>query len=369
MWTFPFLGIEFYRVFYCFFIYCFVGWIWECCYCSVIEGKLINRGFLNGPVIPIYGCAATLIFLGFYNPYMVHLATERSVEAYVTIYVLGAVIASLLEYITSYSMEKMFHAKWWDYSHLPLNIHGRICLLISLFWGLASVFLVKVLHPLVLSLIDVLPRTPGEVAGYAIIVIFIADIVSTVIATVHLDQKITYIQKLRAEFFEFTEEMKKYEMELRNDFKDKFGDTTVGEIVDLGMSRMDATIAFKNQEKIEKKEIKANKRKARINKIDIALGKNKVRMDAATEEVKRRMESVQMQAKELFNEHVAVSLTSYSQKAKAFWEKYSSVAMNGFQKFTLKRLTKAFPNMTVKDDRQGAFLDAKEEAEGKNKNN
>ncbi len=368
MWSLPFAGIEFYKVFYCFFIYCFVGWIWECCYCSVMEGKLINRGFLNGPVIPIYGCAATFIFMGFYNPYMVHLTTERNVEAYVTIYVLGAVIASLLEYITSFSMEKMFHAKWWDYSHLPLNIHGRICLLISLFWGLAAVFLVKVLHPLVIGLIVAFPRLPGEIMGYVILVLFTADLLSTVIATVHLDQKITYIQKLRAEFFEFTEEMKNYEIGLRNEFKEKFGDTQVGEIVDLGMSRMDATIAFKAQEKNEKKVLKEEKRRARIGKIDDALGKNKIRMDAATIEVKKRLEGVQTSAKELFNEHVAGNISTYAQKAKGFFDKYKNIAMNGFQKFTMNRLMRAFPNMSVKEDRQGAFLDVKEVASKKKKN-
>lgn len=212
MWRMQVFGIEFYRIFYFFFIYCFFGWIWESCYVSVKTRHPVNRGFLNGPVIPIYGTAATAIFLTFYNPAMIGLVEHTGLREYVTIFTVGMLVASLLEFVTSYVMEKLFHAKWWDYSDIPLNLQGRVCLPVSIFWGALSVVLVKVLHPLVGGWIDRIPRMAGEVAGYVISVLFLADLVLTVVTTVQLDKKITSLHKLREEIYELAMGRKRHEL-------------------------------------------------------------------------------------------------------------------------------------------------------------
>lgn len=125
-----------------FFWYCFLGWIWESVYVSCLKAyknkkwKWINRGFLNGPLLPIYGTAAIVILL----------ATIPFKDSVPLIYCFGMLAATSLELITGSTMERIFHVKYWDYSNLPLNFHGYICFFVSLFWGFFSVLLVKVIH-------------------------------------------------------------------------------------------------------------------------------------------------------------------------------------------------------------------------------
>lgn len=324
MWKVSVFGIEFFKLFYCFMIYCLVGWIWETCYVSIKDGKLVNRGFLNGPIIPIYGCAATGIFLAFFNPVMMNLASEKSVKSYIIVFFLGAVVASALEYITSFSMEKMFHAKWWDYSNRPLNLNGRICLPVSMFWGLASIFLVKLLHPQVIALIDKLPRETAENIGYFLLVLFVADVLMTVIATVELDRKITAITRIRRELTDITDALRNFEIKLRNGFRDTFGETLVGDAVSHTADRIDATLAFTAEGVDRQISEMMDFRNKSIDEIDKVLAENKERTDKALEENKVRVENVLKSIK-------------------------------GFRRYTAKRLMKAFPNMKPLGDRTGSI--------------
>ena len=128
-----------------FFLYSFLGWAQETVQCSIREKRFVNRGFLNGPLCPIYGCGALLIFTcllpikrGIASPWL-------SVPL---VFLCGAVIASALEYVTSWAMEKLFHARWWDYSDKKWNINGRICFWISVGWGLLAAIFVFGIQPL-----------------------------------------------------------------------------------------------------------------------------------------------------------------------------------------------------------------------------
>ena len=103
----------------CFFAYSFLGWVCECIYCSIPAKKFINRGFLEGPYCPIYGCGAMLV---------IYLLTPFAAKP-LLLFVAGILVTSALEYITSWLMEMFFHTKWWDYSTYPFNINGRICLI------------------------------------------------------------------------------------------------------------------------------------------------------------------------------------------------------------------------------------------------
>ena len=122
--------------------YCFVGWIWESCYVSMVQGiktkqwRWINRGFLNGPFLPIYGSAAVVILI----------ATIPVKEQLWLVYVFGALAATLMELVTGTVMERLFKVKYWDYSELPLNYHGHICLFVSLFWGLCGILMTEIIH-------------------------------------------------------------------------------------------------------------------------------------------------------------------------------------------------------------------------------
>lgn len=104
-----------------FLLYAFIGWVYESVLVSVSERRWVNRGFLNGPLCPIYGCGAVLAIV------LLHDFTNP-----IEIFLISSFGASILEYITSWGMEKLFHARWWDYSHYRFNIQGRICLLAAI---------------------------------------------------------------------------------------------------------------------------------------------------------------------------------------------------------------------------------------------
>ena len=118
-------------------IYSFLGWCCECVYCSIGQKKLVNRGFMTGPFCPIYGFGALGII------YFLTFLPDS-----VSIVFLGSMfIASLLEYITGATMEKIFHTRWWDYSEHRFNLNGHVCLLNAVLFGILGVALKFDLHP------------------------------------------------------------------------------------------------------------------------------------------------------------------------------------------------------------------------------
>ncbi len=150
-------------------IYSIIGWVYESTICSIGQRKLINRGFLNGPYCPIYGTGAVLVLL-----------VLGRIQNPVLLFFAGAVLTCSLEYLTSWLMEKLFHARWWDYSKRKFNIGGRVCLIGAVVFGAFSVVLILVLHPWVKSLTDRLTDT----ALTWICAILLVGIVSDLIVTV-----------------------------------------------------------------------------------------------------------------------------------------------------------------------------------------
>lgn len=154
-----------------FFCYAFIGWIWECCYVSFMHTwkqkklQVVNRGFLHGPVIPIYGFAALSILL----------VTIPYKENGWAVFFLGALTATVFELVTGTLMEKLFKVKYWDYSDLPLNYHGHICFFVSLFWGFFSVLLVQVIHVPIDGLLGKVPQTVCDGAAVLLAIVFSCD--------------------------------------------------------------------------------------------------------------------------------------------------------------------------------------------------
>lgn len=120
-----------------FILYSFIGWIWETVITSVDTGSLQKRGFLDVPILPIYGFAIVFIVSLFYNK-------GYSIPK---IFFGSALITSVQEFITSWALEKMFHQVWWDYSQMRFQIQGRVCLLGAITFGVASVLIVQLVHP------------------------------------------------------------------------------------------------------------------------------------------------------------------------------------------------------------------------------
>ena len=169
-------------------------------YCSAGQRKLCEkRGFLNGPICPIYGHGALVVLFclngGCKNPLLTFL--------------LGAVLTSLVEYVTSYAMEKLFHMRWWDYSHYKFHINGRVCLLNSTLFGLASVFLCHLANPPIAAWLAAL-FTGGTAVPLALILlaVYLADIVLSVRSAIRIGDHLAKLHAIQGELTEKLEALR-----------------------------------------------------------------------------------------------------------------------------------------------------------------
>lgn len=172
----------FYEVAWIFVIYAFIGWCTEVAYAATEKGIFINRGFLNGPYCPIYGCGV-LIVVAVLTPLKNNL---------LILFVGSFLLTSTLEFITGFLLEKIFKNKWWDYSDKPFNIKGYVCLKFSILWGLACSFIMLVLHPLVYGFIKMIPY----ILGIVLLVIFISCFAIDLFVTVSTINKFNRRMKL-----------------------------------------------------------------------------------------------------------------------------------------------------------------------------
>ena len=169
-----------------FMLYAFFGWCAEVIFAAVTTGEFVNRGFLNGPVCPIYGFGAVLIILCL-APISDHL---------LPLFFCSVVLTSALEWLTGFILEKIFHEKWWDYSDKPFHLNGYICLAFSLLWGLVCVFVLRILHPLVVRLIPIIPFWLGCTLIIALFCILLADTLYTILAAKGLHKELRSLQSL-----------------------------------------------------------------------------------------------------------------------------------------------------------------------------
>ena len=185
-----------YRLLWIFFIYAFLGWCTEVSYAALVTGKFVNRGFLNGPVCPVYGFGVVIV-LGCLTPLADNLP----------LLFLGSVaLTSALEWLTGLVLEKLFHQRWWDYSDQPFNLSGYICLRFSIAWGLACMFVVKLLHPTVLLAIRMMPHTLGAALLVLLGAVMAVDLSATVSTIVKLNRRLAQIDELAARIKEASNE-------------------------------------------------------------------------------------------------------------------------------------------------------------------
>lgn len=153
-----------------FFIYAFLGWCAEVSFATLKSGKLVNRGFLNGPLCPIYGFGC----LG-----IVTVLTPLS-QNLILLFFGSFIFASVLEFVTGFVLGKIFKQKWWDYSKEPFNIMGYVCLRMSVLWGFACVFVVKLVHPPIAFAVSKIPYPVNLIVAVILYAILIADIIVSV---------------------------------------------------------------------------------------------------------------------------------------------------------------------------------------------
>lgn len=149
-----------------FLLYSFLGWIVESIYCFIVDKKFVNRGFLIGPCLPIYGFGCLIIVF----------MLDKFRESPILLFVMATFMCSILEYITSYIMEKIFKTRWWDYSNMKYNINGRICLRNMMFFGVLAILMSYFVNPFILSVIDKVNFTLIKVITVLAFIIFLIDV-------------------------------------------------------------------------------------------------------------------------------------------------------------------------------------------------
>ena len=172
-----------------FFIYSFAGYICEIITSSIVQKKLVNRGFLCGPYCPIYGVGSLFILF----------TLLRFQNDPVIVFILGAMITSCLEYFTSFLLEKIFHNKWWDYSYMKFHIHGRVCLQNTILFGLGSLVIIYLVQPFITECLDKMSSIAMNVTAYSLLLIFIIDWVYSVIIAYNLRNRIIICEELKNE--------------------------------------------------------------------------------------------------------------------------------------------------------------------------
>ncbi len=198
-------------IFY-FFLYSSVGWLVESIYCSIPAKKWINRGFLTGPLCPIYGTGA--ITMAVILTPLKEKAILLPLFGYqlkitpLLVVLAGMVLCDVVEFITSLLMEKLFHARWWDYSEKPFNIQGRICLGHTMYWGLGALLFMYLVHPLVADLVAYIPMQTIYVLLGVILLIFTADVVNAIYAAMDVKKLMDKLHTLRAKVQDYTDEIR-----------------------------------------------------------------------------------------------------------------------------------------------------------------
>jgi uncharacterized membrane protein len=180
-----------------FFIYAFIGWCLEVAYDAASHGRFVNRGFLNGPLCPVYGFGVVTV-----------LTVLTPLKDNILILFVGSVIlTSALEWLTGWVLEKTFHEKWWDYSSYPFNISGYICLKFSLVWGIGCLLVVKVIQPIIYDFVDSIPVSAGKVLLAAFFIVLAVDITATVQSILKINLQLKQLNDIALKIRELSDNL------------------------------------------------------------------------------------------------------------------------------------------------------------------
>ena len=179
-------GFSLYQILAFFLIYSCLGWCLEVIYAAVSTGQLVNRGFLNGPVCPIYGFGMIIVLF----------TLSPLADNLLLLYIGGVILPSVLELAGGWALYKLYHTRWWDYSDFPFNIGGYICLEFSLLWGVGTVVVMKAVHPVIAGLVEMVPQTVGFVLMCILYACYAADVVVTAFAASDLARELDALEKV-----------------------------------------------------------------------------------------------------------------------------------------------------------------------------
>ena len=179
-------GFTLYQTAAYFLLYSCLGWCVEVAYSAVTRGKLVNRGFLNGPVCPIYGFGMLALLF----------ALTPLLDNGLLLFAGGVIIPSALELAAGWLLYRLYHTRWWNYTDRPFNLGGYICLEFSLYWGLGAVFIMKLVHPTLAALVDMVPRPLGWTVMALLYAVYAADVVVTAITAAGLADELDTLEAI-----------------------------------------------------------------------------------------------------------------------------------------------------------------------------
>ncbi len=187
------------EVLWFFIIYSLIGWVVEVIFHASVKGNIVNRGFLNGPVCPVYGFGMTAVL------YFYYLIGS---DSFILLFLEGIVFTTVIELIAGFILDKCFHARWWDYSDMPHNLNGYICPAFSFIWGLAVVFAIKIAHKGIAMAVQVLM---GNMLNIPLLVSFyillIADTVITALTLIGLNKKLAELDRIGSSLKDLSDRM------------------------------------------------------------------------------------------------------------------------------------------------------------------
>ncbi|MGO5051114.1 putative ABC transporter permease [Lachnospiraceae bacterium LCP25S3_G4] len=180
-----------------FFVYGFLGWCTEVAYAGIRESRFVNRGFLNGPICPIYGFGVVAV-VTLLEPYKANIFV---------LYITSVILVTILEYVTGLILEKIFHNKWWDYSSRPFNIQGYVCLLFSTIWGVACVLIVEFIHPLMQKGLSFIPYVIGMLIVVVLLVAMISDLYVTASEILKMNKRLAKMEEIAKELHRISDDI------------------------------------------------------------------------------------------------------------------------------------------------------------------
>ena len=179
-------GFTLYQILAYFLIYSCLGWCLEVVYAAATTGQIVNRGFLNGPVCPIYGFGMVIVLF----------ALTPFAHSTLALYIGGVILPSALELVGGWALYKLYHTRWWDYSDKPFNIGGYICLEFSLLWGVGTLVMMKAIHPTIAGLVELVPPFIGFILMCFLYAVYVADVVVTAVAASDLARELDALENV-----------------------------------------------------------------------------------------------------------------------------------------------------------------------------
>lgn len=182
-----------YTVLEYFLVFSFLGWCVEVAYQAVSKGIVVNRGFLNGPVCPIYGFGVLAVF------FLLQMTGDGPFyeQNALKVFIFGVILATAVELFGGWILDKAFHARWWDYSDRPFNLNGYICLQFSIIWGMSILLVVRAVYPMLSRILGMIPQNIGWILIGVFCLTYIADVIVSVSVMIGLNKRMAEIDEMQ----------------------------------------------------------------------------------------------------------------------------------------------------------------------------